>query len=452
MNIEGADKMPQTTHTIRIGVIAPNVIGEKIRDALGQFPTFVPSFKISDNIYDSIDFTRELNDEVEVMLFSGYSPYKLAKDHVKFQSPAHYIPLTGNGLYRSLYRLKKKTNLKRLSVDTFARNYLEKVLSELNESIEQISYFNDNSFHMKEEMIRFHYENCLNHQGSGAITGIRLVSEGLDERGVANEWVIPTYDDIVVSLERALLSTETRKHKESQMIIGLIKVDGFSQYEREITSESQWQKWKLNIYRMLLEYVECLDGYLTSLGGDEYLFMTTRGIFERETRGYKTIPILKDSKQKLGVSISMGIGFGYSANQAGTHARMALRQSKDFGGNTCFIVRENRSVFGPVEMTDPLIYDLSVTEPHLLEKAEKAGITASYLSKLMAQVKRLRKTDYTALELSSIFGITIRSTHRILLQLLDAELVEIVGEEKLSSKGRPRRIYRLLFMGNADDH
>lgn len=443
--------MSETPHLIRIGVIGPTIIGDKIKEALKQFPTFVPIFRISDHIYNAVDFAKELTNEVDVLLFSGYSPYKLAKDQVDFQSPTHYIPITGNGLYRSLYRLSKKKHIKRLSVDTLTKHDLEKVLLELKEPVNQIFYFGDRSFQLKEEMIQFHHDNYKNNRCLGAITAIKMVSEGLDEIGVANEWVIPTYDDIVISLERALLSTEARKHKESQIIIGLIKIDGFSQYEREITSESQWQKWKLNIYRMLLEYVECLDGYLTSLGGDEYLFMTTRGIFERETRGYKTIPILKDSRRKLGVSISMGIGFGYSANQAGTHARVALRQSKDFGGNACFIVRENRSVVGPVEMTDPLIYDLSVTDPYLLGKAEKAGMTASYMSKMMAQVKRLGKTEYTAQELSSIFGITIRSTHRILLQWLDAELVQIVGKEKLTSKGRPRQVYRVLFAENEEN-
>ncbi|MFP3381253.1 hypothetical protein SB767_33565, partial [Bacillus sp. SIMBA_069] len=62
------------------------------------------------------------------------------------------------------------------------------------------------------------------------------------------------------------------------------------------------------------------------------------------------------------------------------------------------------------------------------------------------QVTRLGKIEYTAQELAAILGVTIRSSHRILLQWLDAELVEIVGIEKISVKGRPRQIYRLSFV------
>ncbi|MGG1575994.1 hypothetical protein ABHN01_23875, partial [Fictibacillus sp. NRS-1165] len=72
----------------------------------------------------------------------------------------------------------------------------------------------------------------------------------------------------------------------------------------------------------------------------------------------------------------------------------------------------------------------------------------AYMSKLMAQVARYKKANYTAQELAAILGITIRSSHRILGQWIDAGLVDVVGEEKISSKGRPRQIYRLSFVAD----
>jgi hypothetical protein len=235
-------------------------------------------------------------------------------------------------------------------------------------------------------------------------------------------------------------------------VVGLIDIDEFRKIVDRYPTEHEIQKLKLDLHRLLLDYVKLLDGHLTSLGGGEYLFFTTRGIFERETRGYKFLPILDDAHRSLGVSLSIGIGFGRSATDAGNHARIALRQSKEFGGNTCFIVREDRSVIGPVEMTHPMIYDLSITDDKLLNDAEKAGMSAAYMSKLMAQVIRYKKINYTAQELSAILGITIRSAHRILLQWIDAGLVDIIGEEKISSRGRPRQIYRLSFVANHVDN
>lgn len=254
---------------------------------------------------------------------------------------------------------------------------------------------------------------------------------------------------MIVSLERALLATNTRRNKESQIVFGLINIDNFKGVTVKYSSEHDVQLLKLNIQQMLLDYIKLLDGHLINLGGEEYSFITTRGIFERETRGYKFIPLLQDVKNELGITISLGVGFGRTAAEAGYHARLALRQSKELGGNVCYIVREDRSVLGPVDITTHKQYErynLAITDPHLLDKAEKAGMSASYMTKLMARVSRHKKIEYTAQELASTLNVTIRSANRILLKWMDAELVDIVGEEKVTHKGRPRRIYRLSFI------
>ena len=64
----------------------------------------------------------------------------------------------------------------------------------------------------------------------------------------------------------------------------------------------------------------------------------------------------------------------------------------------------------------------------------------------MARVASHRKTDYTAQDFASTLKITIRSAHRILFKWMDAEIVEIIGEEKVTHKGRPRRTYRLTLL------
>ena len=239
------------------------------------------------------------------------------------------------------------------------------------------------------------------------LTGLKSVSDELTKLNIPNEWLVPTEQDMIVSLERALLSTETRRSKESQIVVGFMNVDDFGRIAEQKQSEHEVQRLKLDIHRQLLGYVESLDGYLTSLGADEYLFITTRGIFERETRGYKTIPIAGDLEQKYGVSLSIGIGFGRSANEAGTNARIALRNAKDGGGSICFIVREDQSVIGPLQMSQPHEFDLSLIDAEFIRKAEESGLTSKYLSKLVAHITRSGKIDFIATELSTVLGVTI---------------------------------------------
>jgi hypothetical protein len=176
------------------------------------------------------------------------------------------------------------------------------------------------------------------------------------------------------------------------------------------------------------------------------MFVTTRGIFERETKGYKSIPLAREAEKSLGLTLSMGIGFGLSANEAGTHARLALRQSKEAGGDVAFIVREDGGVIGPLEMTEPWEIDLSLISPELIAKAEQTGMNSAYLSKLVVDVSRRGRTKYTAAELSTLLGVTVRTVHRLLVTWLDEGLVRIVGEERSNGKGRPKQIFDLTFI------
>jgi hypothetical protein len=434
---------------IIIGIVGPEALDKEIMKALEAFPNFHPIFLNATPSTVVPEIMVDLINKVEVLLFTEFPTYFNAKQVVNFSIPAHYVPLMGTGLYRSLFLIKNQYDLHYLSIDTVEEKYIQHIFYDLGETkYEYKSFPTYNQAQSIPSIVQFHQENYRNFE-SIAITGIQEVSQELSELGIPNEWVTPTYQDIIVSLERALLATEARKNKESQIVFGIIDIDKFDKATEKYTTEHEVQLLKLKFQQMMLNYTKLLDGHLINSGGEEFSFITTRGIFERETRGYKFIPLLNAAKSELGVSISIGVGFGRSAAEAGSHARMALRQSKELGGNVCYIVREDQSVIGPVDIiTDTQYekYDLSITDAELLDKAEKAGMSAAYMTKLMARVARHKKYDYTAQELASTLTITTRSAHRILLKWMDASLVDIVGEEKITYKGRPRRIYRLSFI------
>lgn len=443
-----ADSNSSETKGIAIGIIGPEVIVEKMDHCLKGFPSFDTVARVYKQEEDAPELARELMEQgqVEVLLFSGPVPYRLAVEKVNFRIPVHYVPLTGSGLYRALFRMEKRFGLQNMSVDTISRQVVDRAYKELGETPGSLEYSNGAEFVSMQSLVDFHEQLFRSGQTQAVLTGVGSVADALTERGIPNEWMQPTDQDIIVSLERSLLSTETRRSKESQIVVGFIHVDDFERIASKRSSEHEVQRLKLDIHRMLLGYVESLDGHLTHMGGNEYLFITTRGIFERETYGYKSIPLARIVEKYYGLSLSIGIGFGRSANEAGTHARLALRNSKETGGDICFIVREDKSVIGPLEMTHPHEYDLSLIDANLLKRAEEAGLTSGYMSKLVAHVTRFGKTDYTAQDLASVLGVTVRSTHRFLLAWLDSGLIEIVGEEKGKSKGRPKQIYRLSFL------
>ncbi|MFD1177861.1 hypothetical protein ACFQ3W_16345 [Paenibacillus puldeungensis] len=430
---------------IRIALIGPTPMVEIMKRAVKGFPSFVTVAGTYQKPEEAVQLTEELMKEAEVLLFSGPISYGLCIEQLSIPKPAHFVPLTGSGLYRALYRLNRTYGLVSLSIDTLTEHVFTGTFRELGEPMPDMVFCPSTKVDT-EELVRFHESQFRSGRAKAALTALSSVSEELNRRGVPNEWIMPTEQDVIVALERALLSTETRKSKEAQVVVGLIQVNGFPKLADVRKSEHEVQRLKLDIHRMMLEYVETLEGHLTALGGEEYLFVTTRGTFERLTGGYKYIPLAKTAHASFGLFLSIGIGFGRSANDAGTHARIALRQAQEAGGDSCFIVREDESVIGPLEMGRPLESGLALIEASLLKQAEEAGLTAAYLSRIVGQIARKGKVDYNVHDLAYVLGITVRSTHRLLLNWIDAGMVEITGEERGKGKGRPKQIYRFTFL------
>ncbi|MHA0858236.1 hypothetical protein [Paenibacillus sp. CMAA1364] len=431
---------------IKIGIIGTETLVDKIMGVIQSFPTFVPITRIVTHEEDSVLFAEQLSNDVELLLLSGPLTHRRVKEIVPLSIPVHYVPLTGAGLYKALFHSMQSGKLRGgISVDTLTKTIVMRTLQDLDLEATRVVVYDGPAYASPEQLIAFHQTQAESGNCSMALTGVEQVAQQLTNMQVSNEWLVPSEQDIIVSLERALLSSESRRGKESQIVVGMINVDDFGKLVMKRNSEHDVQKLKLDIHRMVLGYVESLDGYLTSLGGDEYLFFTTRGIFERETSGYKTIPLAKDANISLGISLSMGIGFGISANVAGMNARIALRKSKEAGGNTCFIVREDQTLIGPLEMADPVQTVLSPMDAELVKRAEDAGMTSAYLSKLLNQMARFGKNEYTVHDLASLLDVTVRSAHRLLLLWIDNGLVDIAGLEKMP-KGRPRQIFRVIIL------
>ncbi|EFU43065.1 hypothetical protein PVOR_04863 [Paenibacillus vortex V453] len=431
---------------IRIGIIGTQTIVDKILKVIETFPSFDPVPLVFQDEAEAPALAERIGSEVEVMFLSDPLSQRKVKDLGQVEIPVHYVPVTDAGLYKALFYAGQRGRLAGgISVDTLTEAMVVRTMKDLGIPAVQAVIYDGPAYAPKQSLIAFHRSQYESGTSFVAFTGVESVADELTQLGIPNEWLLPSDQDIVVSLERALLSTASRRSREGQIVVGMINIDDFGAQALRRNNEHEVQKLKLDIHRMVLDYVESLDGYLTHLGGDEYLFFTTRGIFERETGGYKTIPLAKDVNKTYGISLSIGMGFGQSASLAGTNARIAMRKAKEVGGNACFIVREDGTLIGPLEMADPVQEVLSFTDAELIKRAEDAGMTSAYLSKLLNQRARSGKYEYKVHELAHLLDITVRSAHRLLQLWTDNDLVKIAGIEKVP-RGRPRQIFRFTFL------
>lgn len=431
---------------IKIGVIGHPETVKRLMTVIREFPTFRPVVREIGRVEEAPERAVELAGETEVLFVFGPAMHRLVKERVHASVPVVQAPLTGAALYRALFSALKSGRLNGgISVDTLTKRMVMRTLRDLGLEDVRMAIYQGPAWASPEKLVAFHAQQAEAGLSTLAVTGVASVAAELAARGIAAEYLMPSEQDMVVALERALLSTESRRNKEAQIVVGMLAVDDFAGLVMKKSSELEVQKLKLDIHRMVLNYVESLDGYLTQIGEGEYLFFTTRGIFERETGGYKTIYLAKDARATHGITLSLGVGFGASANEAGMNARAALRKAREAGGNACFIIREDQTLIGPLEMSDPVQAVLPPTDAELIRKAEKAGMTSAYLSRLLTHASKSGKCDYKAHELAEVLGVTVRSAHRLLQAWTDNGLVKVVDMEKLS-KGRPRQIYRFTFL------
>lgn len=440
------DRSKELVGQIRIGIIGPRAIVDKIMRVIETFPSFAPMPLFFQHEDEAPVLAQQISGEVEVLILSDPLSHRKVKEQMTVGIPVHHVPVTDAGLYKALFYALHSGKLSGgISVDTLTEAMVRRTLKDMDITDVESVIFDGPAYASIRKLADFHETQYNSGACSIAFTGMESVANELNRRGVPSVWLLPSDQDIVVSLERALLSTASRRSKEGQIVVGMINVDDFGTQALKRNNEHEVQKLKLDIHRMVLDYVESLDGYLTHMGGDEYLFFTTRGIFERETGGYKTIPLAKDVNKTHGISLSIGMGFGRTASAAGTNARIAMRKAKEAGGNACFIVREDGTLIGPLEMADPVQDVLSFTDAALIKRAEDAGMTSAYLSKLLHQRARFGKYEYKVHELANLLDITVRSAHRLLLLWIDNNLVEISGLEKVP-RGRPRQIFQFTFL------
>lgn len=427
---------------IKIGIVGSAERIQLVKEVLKDFPNINPFFLEETCCDVNIENITKLHEKVEAILFTDYftcQTYRQRQEHTK---SAQYIPITTSGLYVVLFRNREALAMANLSLDSVSTHHSRTIIDDLKTLHVNVLPAPKN-LTKEEDILAFHIDN---YRKTKAIifTAIPYVKDKLDELEIPSELIPLTQLDIVNALERTLLSTQTRLDNEFQTIIGIVKPDS------EL-DEKDGQKLR----RIMTHYVDSIDGYIIGCNNENtYTFVSTRGIFERESRGYKFLPVLHESKSALGIGISMGVGFGHTALSAGKHATLAFTQSSEAGGNVCYIVREDQSVFGPVASTASHGYDkykITITNPGLLEQAEKMGMSASYMNKIMSRVSRYNQLEYTANDLAEILDITLRSANRILLKWIDTGLVSIIGEEKPTRHGRPRRVYRLNFIKNYED-
>ncbi|WP_055668915.1 hypothetical protein [Desnuesiella massiliensis] len=402
------------------------------------------------NESQTLMLAEKAQEHENILLFTGPIPYYMARNSDLIKIPMIYVSYSGTAFYKVLFSYLEQikwdnTKTIRFSIDTIHEALVEEMLEELGIYDYKIYVKEYEDYITTEEIIEYH--NKLYNEGKTdvAITCLTSAYDKLIGMNIPTYRITPTVNCIREALRLAKTEAKNVKSMKGQLCIGILKISNWNEMNTYVPSEYTQQRLRLNLMEMFIDFCEKIKASMKIVNEDEYIFYATRGAIEDITENYKYMPIIKEVNDSLPFKISIGLGFGYTANQAEQNSQEAIKYCGTFNKNCCYVVMEDGMVMGPLERGKNIEFYSRSEDEALLKLAEKSKVSVGTLNKIVGLTKALNKDVITANDIADTMNITLRSARRILSALEEADIAKVVGEEQPAGRGRPRQIFKILI-------
>ncbi|MEH7612946.1 hypothetical protein, partial [Gottfriedia acidiceleris] len=291
-----------------------------------------------------------------------------------------------------------------------------------------------------EEILQYHLELWDANKTEGVLTNFPSIFLELKKREVPVEWISTSRVEIQQTLKLLTEKVKGLYFKDSQIGVELVEIENFEGIIKKAKSPYHLQHIELRIKDVLLTLCEQLNGSLIEKGYGKYLIYSSRGAIERE------INMLENTMEQLSLEadskVSVGIGYGETVFSAEKNAIESIQQSKETNNRKIIIVQENGEIIESVGSKEEITYAYRTDDQELLQKLKLGNISVKTFHKIENLIKRMGWNDFTTKNLAEQLNMTERNARRIVADLCEVELLECIGEESLSFRGRPSKIYR----------
>jgi hypothetical protein len=428
---------------IRLGVLGADDSLEILQSVIDRYPEFESLPIVYWKEEEIIDLIKPYVDQVDMWLFSGQVPYTIAKEWGGISKPIFYVQHTGSSLYKTLLYImyERKTSVSEISFDTLHPSELARILAEAGIS-DQPSFVKHYEGEIHAEVLaQYHYELWKEGKTKAAVTFLRTAYLELERLGVPVFRVLPAQATVTSLLNFALRTHEMLHFRDTQIAVQMIEVDSFAGLAKETFSTDEIFKMEMKVTEKLLLFAKGLQGSLKSAGPGRYVIFTTRGLLNKVTGNFTTIPTIDGLSDQDIEAVTSGIGIGQTVYEAEIHAGKALLTAKEHGQGAWMVFFDDKTVSGPLGKEKQITYTYASKELQAL--SEQTSLSVATLSKIQSILMNIGKKEINAHELAHYMQILPRSARRILLELEEKGIATVVGEENPHPRGRPRKIYRI---------
>lgn len=431
---------------LRIGVVGPSLSVNRILQLareMEQGMEFIPY------IYQETSEVKEIvlrnSQQVDFWLFSGYIPYRIAKNLLESDENLVYIFSTESTIYKGIMELSYSRGelLNQVSIDMFppSHNAEGEGVQQLKMTMKEVYLKTFDVEIDPNELFHFHYDLWKQQKTEGVLTCFPTVHQALIKAGVPSFWMSPTRAEIYQTIRIFFEKIKTSYYKETQIGVVMIEVVDFDYVKEKMKKPYQIHYLELRLKELLVQLCEKLGGSLFDQGNGRHTIFSSRGVIESE------IGNIQEKIESLSIEanapVRAGIGFGKTLYFAEVNAHRALRQSKEQDANKITIIQEDGTMIESVGQEEELTYVYRTDDKDFLEKLNKGNISVKTYRKIEALIRKMCWVGFTTKDLAINLHMSERYAQKIVADLCKVNLAEYIGEESPNSRGRPIKVYKL---------
>ncbi|KIO69555.1 MULTISPECIES: hypothetical protein [Bacillaceae] len=436
---------------IRIGIIGPEDSVKRILSVANEFDNveFIPY--IYQNVYQVDELILKNIQPIDQWFFSGVLNfnYALKKKLVK-EDQAIYPLLYGSSLFATLLeaQLASNTVFKKISIDTFSNEEIEKTFSFYNLKAIKFTNFPFSDYTYMHQLADFHESLYKQGKSEIALTSTHYAYVQLKQKNIPVYRMNPSYLSIKLGLNVLFERAQANRFKKSQIAIIGCAVNFHHKEHENIYFTYKMKQEELDIKKELLTLAEKVSGSFVSVGNGFYLIYTNRGEIDIEIEKY-IIQLSQKICELHKLNLNFSIGYGLSASQAEQHVHLGLTQKRDNFSITIVDESQKITIRQEKDISHPIQYSIISTGKEWEEKIKNSGISVTIVSKIIFLMKHNHRTEFSSLDISRWLKCSNRNARRILLQLERSGVIKQCGEIQTGGRGRPMKLY--CFIDNEEN-
>ncbi|MEK5333716.1 hypothetical protein [Lysinibacillus sp. FSL W8-0992] len=383
----------------------------------------------------------------DAIVMNGLAHLVLQSSQINYQIPTHYYMANERDFYKKLFHISRKyPNIDFSKVTFDFSGYTDLIkLEEIYAKDEEAHIIHlpitDNFY---EDLLDKHIE--LNRSGKVelSITAFSNILNKLSEHGVTAELITASPQTIQEIFEKVIQEVRHKQLTESIIAIGKITSDALipSKVENVNTEFNQ-----ILLHTTLLEYRE--KNHLSMIIQKQsvhFEIFTSQKELLTVTNNFSHDGLEQTLTESLPFPVTIGWGVGQSIDDARKKAHIANHEAQKQEKSSC-IITENGQIIAP-NTQEKMVLHIKEETPELQRLSEKLNISMLLMQKILSVIEKMNTNELSSDDIALHLGITIRSSNRILNELEEKGVAELIYKKHEKLRGRPKKFYKINFHKN----